>query len=130
MTDETLDQKTISEIISVQKAEIQLKVAEIAVRSDDLSNHKEIALFSIKAQDRDREQSRATYERVSKRRQIYSGIMLVIVLCFIGFLVTEGYAENVFALLSEIFKYFLAFLGGSGMTVIYYNNKLKNDDTE
>lgn len=128
MSENQLDTEIITEFISLQKAELTVKKDEVAARSAELNNQKEIALVSIDAQKHDREQQRETSERESLRNKLFSVSVLLTILVFIGFLVIKGYAEDVFVLLGELLKYGLAFLGGSGLTIVYFNKKSKEND--
>ncbi len=114
MVDEPLDQSTIELI----RADLQLRAADFGARQEELANQKEIALASIETQSKDREQSRETYERESVRKKVFLILCLIVVMGFMGYVIEQGYAENILSLLGELFKYGLAFLGGSGLTVI------------
>ena len=133
MVDEPLDQSTIEFI----RADLQLRAADFGARQEELANQKEIALASIETQSKDREQSRETYERESVRKKVFLILCLIkvfLILClivvmgFMGYVIEQGYAENIFSLLGELFKYGLAFLGGSGLTVIYYSTLNNNSE--
>ena len=114
VVDEPLDQSTIELI----RADLQLRAADFGARQEELANQKEIALASIETQSKDREQSRETYERESVRKKVFLILCLIVVMGFMGYVIEQGYAENILSLLGELFKYGLAFLGGSGLTVI------------
>lgn len=124
MVDEPLDQSTIELI----RADLQLRAADFGARQEELANQKEIALASIETQSKDREQSRETYERESVRKKVFLILCLIVVMGFMGYVIEQGYAENIFSLLGELFKYALAFLGGSGLTVIYYSTLNNNSE--
>ena len=124
MVDEPLDQSTIELI----RADLQLRAADFGARQEELANQKEIALASIETQSKDREQSRETYERESVRKKVFLILCLIGVMGFMGYVIEQGYAENIFSLLGELFKYGLAFLSGSGLTVISYSTLNNNSE--
>jgi hypothetical protein len=67
-------------------------------------------------------------KRASLRLKIFLVLMSTLILVFIGWLIQLGHSDRVFSLLDELMKYGLGAIGGSGLTVIYYQSRLRNTD--
>jgi hypothetical protein len=58
MAEDLLDRETMGEMIALQKGELTVRQYEIQMQSEHLANHKEVALRTIEAEEKNAAQQR------------------------------------------------------------------------
>lgn len=118
-----LTDETLRELLSVQKQELALRVKEVERDNAEINLNKSVAQQSIEAQERDRKHDR---EELTKRQKTHQNYTLLILLCILAF---SGYAMHIgqTAIVLDILKIVIAFVGGMGFQA-YKSNKNKSLD--
>lgn len=118
-----LTDETIKELLSVQKQELAIRLAEVQRDNTEISHSQSIAKQSIEAQERDRKHDR---EEVTKRQQSQQWFTLAIVIILMGFASYAIYSGQT-ALILDIVKVIVGFAGGMGYQA-YKNYKNARED--
>lgn len=118
-----LTDETLRELLSVQKQELALRVKEVERDNAEINLNKSVAQQSIEAQERDRKHDREELTKRQKTHQNYTLLILLLILVFSGYAMHIGQT----AIVLDILKIIIAFVGGMGFQA-YRNNKNKSLD--
>jgi hypothetical protein len=118
-----LTDETLRELLSVQKQELALRVKEVGRDNAEINLNKSVAQQSIEAQERDRKHDREELTKRQKTHQNYTLLILLLILTFSGYAMHIGQT----AIVLDILKIIIAFVGGMGFQA-YRNNKNKSLD--
>lgn len=117
MSDDSYEKYPIevtNKFLEIQSKELDVRVKEAEVSASDLQNQKEIALASIEAQSRDREDGRRVIGQESTKSKVFAIVALCVVCVFIITLVVQGQAGMAQKLLEIAFTGGLGAFGGYG----------------
>ena len=111
--------------VQEQKLALEVKQAEIAIR--EIDHNQKIADKSIEAQANDRKDQRQAWKSVHLQRLIFAGFVLVLVLGFIIWALSNG--KDAFIL--DFAKIAVGFAGGYGTSqAIKYRAPPKDSDAD
>lgn len=111
-----------------QRQELEIKLQETNIRSEDLQNQKEVALATLKAQAIDRREIRDTYKiESSKSKRFTLGIFIIIAL-FILALVYLGESALAKDIIDIVTKAGLGVIGGYGFARWQMRDYIHKDD--
>ena len=100
-----------------QKLGVEIKQAEIALR--EIEHNQKIADKSIQAQADDRKDERALFKVVHLQRLIFAVIVLAMIMGFVMWALNAGKD----ALVLDMLKILLGFVGGWGASLAFANKK-------
>ena len=106
--------------VQEQKLSLEVKQAEVTLR--EMEHNQKIADKSIQAQADDQKDERALFKVVHFQRLVFTFLVLAMVLGFVGWALREGKD----ALVLDILKIILGFVGGWGASLAFANKKKPN----
>ena len=121
-----LSEETIQRMLSLQEAKIGLEVkqAEIALREVD--HNQKIADKSIEAQAADRKDERRVTQTMHLHRLVFGGAVVLMLIAFV--LVALWMDKD--ALVLDIVKVVLGFVGGWGASIAWRNSRGRHPDED
>jgi hypothetical protein len=107
---QTVPTETINRFLDNQGRELSLREREIELRAQDITSQSSYAHAALDAQERDTEKNRQHQNRQTIARYIFSAIMTLICLGFIGYSMSIGQE----AIAVEVMK-FVAYMSAGGI---------------
>ena len=118
--------EVVKEMIAVQAKELDVRLKEVGVETENLQNQKEVALASIEAQVQDRIDDRRMSSWESTKSKYFIVAVLFILCFFILILVAQGQAAMAQKLFEIAAAGGLGWLGGYG----YARMKFLNNESD
>jgi len=118
-----LSEETVNRFLTAQAKEQEIKIRELEIRQREVNAQADFAQKMLKAQVGDRESERNHEHRLYKMRLLFGGLILFILLIFLGFTVWRGFAQEALDLAKTAITYVLAAVGGYGLRVIHDKRK-------
>lgn len=119
-----LSEATIQRMLALQEAKIGLEVKQAEITLREVDHNQKIADKSIEAQAEDRKDERRVQKAMDLHRLLFAG---TVVLMLIGFVLTALWL-NKDALVLDVVKVFLGFVGGWGASIAWRHNRARDED--
>lgn len=103
------DRAGLEHFFRAQEKEAEARILEAQNQAQQNDANLQIALASIDAQAKDRQDNRAQYSRILKNRYIFVAVCLVVILLFCGFAIVSGAS----ALVLDIMKIGAGLISGA-----------------
>lgn len=110
-------------MLAVQEQRIALEVKQAEVTLREIEHNQKIADKSIEAQAADRKDERQTEKSIHAHRLCFAAFIVVAVLVFVVWALSIGKD----AIVMDILKVVLGFVGGWGSSLVWIKNKHKDD---
>lgn len=116
---ETAEVELIKDFIGLRKQELEIRKHRDEVRAKDQDNQKEVALASIEAQRKDRQEIRnASQSESTKAKWFVIALVVILILAiFSGFLVWLGHVSLAEKIITYLLAAVLGAAGGYGYAV-------------
>lgn len=111
------DYELIKEFIAVRNKELDVRKSRIEERVNFQDNMKEVALASIEAQRKDRQESRDASKSESTKNKTFVVVLVLILGVFSGFLVWQGYTSLAEKIITYLLAVLLGAFGGYGYAI-------------
>lgn len=115
----TLSDETMQRVLSLQEQRIQLELKQADIALREIDHNQKLADKTISAQAEDLKDERAHSRLMSRQRLTFAALALVLVIGFSCYAVYMGRE----AIVLDIVKVVLGFVGGWGGSVIWQNRK-------
>lgn len=117
-----LSEPTVQRMLAVQEQRIALEIKQAEVSLREIEHNQKIADKSIEAQAEDRKDERRAEKSIHAHRLIFAAFIVVAVLGFVAWALSMGKD----AIVMDIMKTVLGFVGGWGASLVW--TKTKNKD--
>lgn len=107
--------------VQEQRIALEMKQTELSIR--EIDHNQQLADKSIQAQAEDRKDQRRAEKSIHGQRLLFAAFIVVAVLAFVGWALTMGKD----ALVMDIMKTVLGFVGGWGASLAWTKSKHKED---
>ena len=114
---EKAEVELIKDFIGLRKQELEVRQHRTEVRAKHQDNQKEVALASIEAQRKDRQEIRNASQSESTKTKWFVIALVVILAVFSGFLVWLGYVSLAEKIITYLLAAVLGVAGGYGYAI-------------
>lgn len=116
---QSLSEDTIRRMLSVQEAKIGLEVKQAEISLREIDHNQKIADKSIEAQAEDRKDERRVDRDMHLHRLVFAGAIVVFLIVFV--LIALWMGKD--ALILDVIKVVLGFVGGWGASIAWRSSK-------
>lgn len=109
-----LSDETINRMLATQAEDQKIKVRELEIRQQELRAQAEFAHKMLQAQVGDRSDERKHIKTLQTQRFVASGVVLLVMILFLGFGLWLGYADQVFEFAKILASALIGAFGGYG----------------
>lgn len=121
-----VSEATIQRMLGVQEAKITLELRQADISLRELDHNQKIADKSIEAQAADRKDERAVEKSMHLHRLIFAGVVVFLLIAF----VLAALWMNKDALVLDVIKVVLGFVGGWGASIAWRKRRKAMPDDE
>ena len=119
-----LTQETLNRMLAVQEQKLTLELKQADVSLREIEHSQKIADKSIQAQADDRKDERQVNKAMHLHRLLFAGVMVALLLAFVLLALWMGKD----ALVLDIVKVVLGFVGGWGASLAWHRARRDQDD--
>lgn len=109
-----ISEETINRMLSTQAKDQEIRVRELDIRHQELRAQADFAHKMLDAQVSDRAGERQHIKTLQTQRFVASGVVLLVMILFLGFGLWLGYADQVFEFAKILASALIGAFGGYG----------------
>lgn len=106
------DPELMREFLATQNRELDVKLREMEVTSEEIKSNRELAEMSIGAQERDRQRHTEVYSKTHLRETVLAGVAVVGIFVFLGAAMYSGNTDFAERIMDLVLGAAVGFAGG------------------